>query len=154
MKANPADKMIRDRLEPGALSLDGFLGSDTRSIQDIIAADSGVVVAAELTTEQLGAFLEEMHVMADQGWEGNVAMYDGRIQVRGVEHMGSIPCPFACGESCHKAMIEVSKDGVCILRFTPLDAHMIAKHGFFEGKGSEYRIEPEGLIDLYRYCTA
>lgn len=38
------------------------------------------------------------------------------------------------------------------MHFTPLDAHLIAEHGFFEGKGSPYRIEPKELISLYRLC--
>ena len=40
MKKNPAEKIIRERLEPGALSIDGFLGHDERPIADIIAAFS------------------------------------------------------------------------------------------------------------------
>jgi hypothetical protein len=44
-------------------------------------------------------------------------------------------------------------DGNDLLTYTPLDAHLIAAHGFFEGKGSPYRIEPADLIALYRRIT-
>lgn len=154
MKENPADKTIRDRLEPGQLSVDGFLGSDKRPIADIIAADTGTVEAAGLTVEELGTFLENLHVTADAGWESRVPMFDGKISVRSDETLGQIPCPFACGAQCHKAEIAVKDaDGNDLLRFTPLDAHLIAAHGFFEGKGAHYRIEPQALIVLYRLCT-
>jgi len=154
MKENPAEQIIRDRLEPGQLSVEGFLGNDKRPIADIIAADTGVVEAAELTVKQLGEFLEKLHVTADGGWEGRVPMYDGKISVRSDETLGQIPCPFACGTSCHKAVITVKNaDGENLLIFTPLAAHLISTHGFFEGKGSPCRIEPKELIKLFHHCT-
>lgn len=154
MKENPADQATRERLEPGHLSVDGFLGDDKRPIADIIAADTGIVEAAGLNVETLGNFLEKLHVTADGGWEGRVPMFDGKISVRSDETLGQIPCPFACGAQCHKAEIIVKDaDGNDLLRFTPLDAHLIAAHGFFEGKGAHYRIEPQALVVLYRLCN-
>lgn len=154
MKENPADQAIRDRLQPGQLSVEGFLGDDKRPLADIIAADKAIVEAAGLTVEQLGNFLENLHQTADAGWEGRVPMFDGQISVRSDETLGQIPCPFACGAQCHKAEIAVKDaDGNDLLRFTPLDAHLIAAHGFFEGKGAHYRIEPQALIVLYRLCS-
>lgn len=152
MKKNPAEKMIRDRLEPGALSIDGFLGRDDRPIADIIAADVAEVEAAGLTKEQLGDFLELIHQEADRNWEGVVPMFGGKITARSVEVKGAIPCPFNCDARCHKALIEVVAGDRCI-QFTPLDAHMIREHGFFEGKGSPYRLPPKDLIWLYQLCT-
>jgi len=153
MKENPADQPIRERLEPGHLSVEGFLGDDQRPLADIIAADTGVVEAAGLTVQELGDFLEALHVTADGGWESRVPMYDGKISVRSDETLGQIPCPFACGSQCHKAEISVKDaDGNDLLKFTPLDAHLISAHGFFEGLGSAYRIDPKELIALYRLC--
>ena len=153
MKENPADKLIRERLEPGHISVEGFLGTDKRPLADIIAADTGVVEAEGLSVDVLGNFLEKLHVTADGGWESRIPMYDGKITVRSDETLGQIPCPFACGASCHKAVITVKDaNGENLLVFTPLDAHLIAAHGFFEGKGSTYRTEPKELINLYLRC--
>ena len=154
MKENPADQAIRDRLEPGHLSIEGFLGDDKRPLADIIADDTGLVEAAGLTVKELGDFLEHLHVTADGGWESRVPMYDGKITVRSDETLGLIPCPFACGAHCHKAEISVkNSDGEDLLKFTPLDAHLISAHGFFEGHGAHYRVEPQALIVLYRLCN-
>jgi len=154
MKENPADQNTRDRLQPGQISIDGFLGNDKRPIADIIAADEGETEAADYTAKQLGGFLESLHQTGDAGWEARVPAFDGKVTVRSDETLGQVPCPFACGASCHKAEIVVKDpNGGDLLRFTPLQAHMIAEHGFFEGKGSPHRIEPEKLIELYRYCT-
>jgi hypothetical protein len=155
MKQNPAEQAIRDRLEPGRISVEGFLGNDQRPLADIIVADTSEVEAAGLTVEQLGEFLETLHLIADEGWEGRVPAFDGKITVRSDETLGQIPCPFACGAHCHKAVIEVTNDKAeIIFRFTPLDAHLIREHGFFQGKGSAYRIAPAELIALYRLCLA
>lgn len=155
MKQKPAEQTIRDRLEPGALSIEGFLGHDERPLADIVAADTSEVEAAGLTVEELGSFLESLHAAADSGWEGRVPLFEGRITVRSDETMGQIPCPFACGDHCHKAEIAVKDaQGNNLLRFTPLDAHLIRNHGFFQGKGSAYRIAPAELIVLYRLCLA
>ncbi|MDH3346371.1 MAG: hypothetical protein OEL75_04225 [Kiritimatiellaceae bacterium] len=154
MKHNPSEQIIRDRLEPGTLSIKGFLGTDDRPIADIVAADTGEVEAAGLTVKALGDFLEQLHVTADAGWEGRVPAFDGKVTVRSDEALGQIPCPFACGAHCHKAIVGVKdSEGNDILDFTPLDAHLISEHGFFEGKGSTYRIEPKKLIELYRFCN-
>lgn len=154
MKQNPAEQILRDRLEPGALSIEGFLGHDERPLADIVAADTTEVEAAGLTVEKLGKFLETLHITADQGWEGRVPMFDGKITVRSDETLGQIPCPFGCGAHCHKGEIAVKYgSGNDLLRFTPLDAHLIALHGFFQGKGSRYRIEPSCLIALCRLCN-
>jgi len=153
MKENPADQPIRERLEPGHISVEGFLGTDNRPIADIVAADTGVVEAEGFTVEQLGDFLEKLHVTGDGGWESRVPMYDGKISVRSDETLGQISCPFACGGQCHKAIITVKDaDGEDLLKFTPLDAHLISAHGFFEGLGSAYRIDPNELLALYRLC--
>lgn len=154
MKENPADQALRDRLEPGHISVEGFLGDDKRPLADIIAADTAIVEAAGLTVKELGGFLEHLHVTGDEGWESRVPMYDGKISVRSDETLGQIPCPFACGAHCHKAEIAVKDaEGNDLLRFTPLDAHLISEHGFFEGHGAHYRVEPQALIVLYRLCN-
>lgn len=154
MKENPADQSTRDRLEPGHISVEGFLGTDKRTLADIVAADTGEVEAAGLTVKQLGDFLESLHQTGDAGWEGRVPAFDGKVTVRSDETLGQIPCPFACGAHCHKAVIGVKDpDGNDLLSFTPLAAHLIAEHGFFEGKGSPCRIEPKALIALYRRCA-
>jgi hypothetical protein len=154
MKHNPAEQMTRDRLEPGKISIEGFLGTDERTLADIIATDVSKVEAAGLTAEKLGGFLERLHLTGDEGFDSRVPACDGKVTVRCDETLGQIPCPFACGTSCHKAVITVKDpDGNDLLHFTPLDAHLIAEHGFFEGKGSPYRIEPRTLIELYHRCT-
>lgn len=148
MKRNPAEQAIRDRMQAGALSRDGFLGADTRNLDDIIAADLAVVEEAGLTTDQLADLLDALHAAADEELERPVALAAGRVTAQLTEVMGRIPCPFACGHRSHKAVIEV-RFGNKLLMVTPLNAHLIRAHGFFQGKGASFRLEPADLVALY-----
>ena len=40
------------------------------------------------------------------------------------------------------------------LSFTPLQAHLLREHGFLQGRGSEFRLEPRDLAALYRVCRS
>lgn len=152
MKQNPAEREIRDNMMPGVQSRDGFLGDDTRNIADIVAQDTAVLEEAGVSQEELATLLEDLHRRADAGLGTKVSTCNDRVSVELVsEGMGRIVCPFKCGERAHKAVVEVSTPDTTI-RFTPLHAHLIREHGFFEGRGAHFRIEPEALIRLYRTC--
>ncbi len=151
MKRNPANANVRALMERGRLGRDGFLGDDTRTIEDIVAADDATLVAAGVTRAELADLLDELHVAADEALETPRDLYDGKVQVQVTEVMGRISCPFGCGKRAHKAAIQV-KAGSLAFVFTPLHAHLIREHGFFQGKGSWFRLEPAELISLYRLC--
>ncbi len=152
MKQNPVEKAIQERMAAGALTLDGFLGTDTRGVDEIIAADRARIIAAGVTHKELAEFLQSLHEAADSGLETEVAMFDGRLSVRMIEGMGRIPCPFACGAVCHKGEIHLT-DGDDELVLAPLQIHMIVAHGFFEGQGAKHRIEPEILLDWMKRAS-
>jgi len=149
MKHNPLFDETRERMAPGQLGRDGFLGDDTRPIPDIIAADVAVLEHAGIRAEQLAEILDELHAAADAAQETPVDLYNGRVTAQITEVMGRIPCPFACGHRAHKACIRVQFNGQEVL-LTPLHAHLIREHSFFQGHGAPFRVAPSILIDLYR----
>lgn len=149
MKENPRFSPVRERMAPGRLSEEGFLGTDSRSLEDIVADDLAVLAEAGIDRNELADFLDEIHRAADAALETPTTLYDGRLTVQSTEVMGRIPCPFACGYRTHKATIRVTtRTGS--LDLTPLHNHLIREHGFFQGRGSAFRLEPRDLIDLYR----
>lgn len=151
MKRNPANDAARNLMAPGVLARDGFLGTDSRPIAEIVAADQAVLEEAGTTAEQIADLLDEFHRVADEGLEAPRPVYGGRATVQLCEVMGRIPCPFGCGHRAHKACIRVmSEQGEIIL--TPMHAHLIRDHGFFQGEGSPFRVAPRVLVDLYRLC--
>jgi hypothetical protein len=151
MKRNPAEKAIRDRMAPGVLSLDGFLGHDERNLADIVADDLAVLESAGLTAEEAADFLDELHEAADQAFELPRELYGGKVTVEIREGMGRIPCPYGCGYLAHKATIRITSPEKTLI-LTPLHSHLIRKHGFFQGKGARFRLEPRDVAALYRLC--
>jgi hypothetical protein len=151
MKRNPAHSHAREMMASGRLGRDGFLGDDTRTLDDIVAADAATLEATGVTCAELADLLDELHEAADEALETPRALFGGRVVVQLVEVMGRIPCPFGCGVSEHKAAIKVEAGDISFT-FTPLHAHLIRQHGFFQGRGSAFRLEPHELAALYRLC--
>lgn len=151
MQHNPAEDEIRQRMAPGALSRDGFLGKDNRDIDEIVDADVAHLQELGMSIEQLADILDRIHEVADEGLETEREMCGGKVRVRMEEGMGGISCPFGCGYKGHKGIIHVVLPDHEI-RFTPLHPHMVRAHGFLEGRGSTFRLDPEVAAELYRLC--
>ena len=64
-------------------------------------------------------------------------------------YRGKLPCPFG-----HRGIIR--KSGVTVrntrlgreIIYTDLNIHMIAAHGFYEGKSAPFRLEPKELVEI------
>lgn len=151
MKKNPAFNGSRDRMAPGRLSRHGFLGEDDRPLDEIIAADVAALERHGVTTEQVADLIDMLHEEADAGLETPRRICDGKLTVKLTEVKGLMPCPFACGYHGHKASIQVTA-GERTLTVTPMHAHLIREHGFFQGKGSPFRLEPAVVAELVRLC--
>ncbi len=148
MKQNPTESAIRERMAPGALTLDGFLGNDTRPLDDIISADMDALADAGVSREAIADLLDEIHAAADANQEAPISLFGGAITAQVTEVRGRIPCPFGDGHLAHKAVIDIRAPG-CELRITPLGIHMLREHGFLQGRGAEFRVEPESLLELH-----
>jgi hypothetical protein len=146
MKQNPQNKAIVERMKPGVFSAEGFLGRDPRPWEEIVETDRSTLESLSVTCEQL---VEKLKAVLNKAMAtyGTPAVVGSGLTAVYEEAMGRIPCPF--GDGIHaKGEIVVYKDREPILRFTPLSVHMISEHGFFQGQGSRYRIEPETVCRL------
>lgn len=148
MKQNPSESAVRERMAPGTLTLDGFLGSDERPLDDIISADMDVLADAGVSREAIADLLDEIHEAADANQEAPATLYNGAVTAQTIEVRGRIPCPFGDGHLAHKAVIDIRASG-CELRITPLSIHMLREHGFLQGRGAEFRLDPKVLLELY-----
>ncbi len=146
MKQTPAEKKIQQRLKPGVISIDGFLGNDKRHYQDIIAEDLEVLKSLDKTKEEIAG---RMKYFTDKALLNNdeEAVIDGIYRVLYRTERGKIVSPFPDKELIAKGEITLyntRKDiKVC---WTPLNISMIRNHAFFEGKGAKHRLEPEKLV--------
>jgi len=147
MKPPANERELMERMAPGALCQAGCLGSDVRGLGEIIEADSAALARQGVDGGELGRRLEGILRAAEAGLGRPVQVAEGLTAVHR-EAMGRIACPWrGCGVF-PKGQVELD-DARTGRRFllTPLSVHMILCHGFYQGRGSPYRLEPLELAE-------
>lgn len=128
-------------MRSGTLAAHQFLGSDLRSLADIILHDRLLLEPLGLTNEDLA---ERMRYFTEQATESQVPqVVDGKFEVEREEHKGSILCPFADNFQASKSIIRVKNlETDKSVVWSDLNIHLIEEHGFYEGYGAPFRIDP------------
>ena len=144
MKLSPQDERIMQRMAPGVLCRDGFLGDDRRSLGEILEADRSAVEGLGLTHEKIADRLEAILHQAMTCYGTPTDVGNGLTGVY-IEAMGRIPCPFGGGKVFPKGEVELSDPSGTKYCFTPLSVHLIREHGFYQGHGSRYRLDPAAI---------
>jgi len=152
MKQTPLEEKLIDNFKPGKITKDGFLGDDNRHVHDIIKADlltlSRLGVEVETIADRLQYFIEE----GKKGLETKVDLGDFTVQISW--DRGLLPCPFGEPRRHHKIIAAVlNKKLSKKIEYSQLNVHLIKEHGFFLGKGSTFRLEPEDLVDVLNLKT-
>lgn len=146
MKLSPQEQTIMDRMAPGVYCRDGFLGDDRRPLNVIVDTDHSTLEGLGIEAVDLAGPLQDILDQTVDALGAPVPVRPG-LEAEYSESMGRIPCPY--GDGVHrKGEVTLRSDDGTVLRFTPLSVHLIAEHGFFQGKGSRYRLEPEALARL------
>ncbi len=152
MKENPAKHRVLENMKPGVISLHGFLGSDSRDLDTIIEHDAGELERLGLTREQIADKLEVIRDKAQEGL-GVYVKLNATYMAKADSIRGKIPCPFDHAGIYSKTVITIQNiDTDEEMIYTDLGIHLIREHGFFQGKGSIFRMEPEALADLLEKC--
>lgn len=143
MKHTPQDEKIAARLLPGVITLEGFMGADTRHFTQIIADDAAILASLQLSAADLGAKLQHFTEIAFELYNGPEVVEE-LFELEGEVVRGKLPCPFGHPGAFRKGTYRLKnlKTGAEI-HWTPLGLHLIQKHGFFGGVGSKFRMEPE-----------
>lgn len=149
MKEDPYIRLIIERMAAGVLSRDGFLGTDFRPLEEIIEADGAEVARLGSSGQELSQILEKV-LFGARAALGTRAIITDRLNAVYKEAMGRIPCPWGQCGTFAKGYIEIldSQSGLRIM-FTALNVHMIRAHGFYQGRGSRYRLEPSEIYQLF-----
>ena len=145
MKQSKELDRIQEQMKPGIISHGGFLGSDTRKLGDIIEQDNEAVKRMDLTHKKIASRLAAIRDAGKKGL-GTAISLEGRFDVRVDAARGKLPCPFHHPGLFLKTFTIVSnrETGAEII-FTDMSLHLIEEHGFYGGKGSAHRLDPELL---------
>lgn len=148
MKQTPEFDKIQQQMKKGVITLDGFLGEDTRNLADIIASDMLTVRKCNTTCLDIA---KRMIYFKDAGLSGlgEFISVDEYFDVKVDSVRGLLPSPFG-GKGMYGKIntTVVNKKLNKTVVYTDLHIHFIADHCFFEGKGSAFRLEPEELITI------
>ncbi|MBM4163830.1 MAG: hypothetical protein FJ222_05260 [Lentisphaerae bacterium] len=145
MKQSKRDDIIQGQMRPGAITRDGMLGVDRRTLRDILDADDAAVRRLGLTHATIAARLRELRAAGARGL-GEPIRVDSDLEIRVDSVCGKLPCPFGHPGLYPKEFVEVSnlRTGERVT-FTQLNIHLIGTHGFYEGLDSPFRQDPETL---------
>lgn len=146
MKQTPELDHAQRSMRPGAITHDGFLGTDTRKLADIIAEDDRTLTRLGTAHEAIAARMRELRKAGEAGL-GLPIRVAPHFEVVVEDIRGMLPCPF--GHQGLFPKVNVTVRNLALNRevtFTELQRHLIEAHGFYQGRGSRYRIEPADLV--------
>ena len=146
MKQTPLEEKITAKMQPGVITLSGFLGSDERHYHEIIEEDEKTLATYGKTAEEIADRLDYFTKKSFDSFMGPVII-DDMYEVETEVYRGKLPCPFSHPGIYRKTVTTLTntKTGVTI-RWSGLNLHLVRQHHFFEGKGSVFRLEPDLLI--------
>ncbi len=148
MKQTVQMDRIQEKMQPGILTRDGYLGTDRRKLIDILIEDDEAVKRLDLTHRRIA---ERMIELRDAGMRGlgELISVEPHYEVRVDSVRGKLPCPFGDPGIFPKTNITVRNLKLGReLTFTDMHIHLIGSHGFYEGKGSPFRLDPPVLVEL------
>lgn len=140
-------------MRPGAKSEvgseKGFLGADERLLEVLDGDNRYVVDELGLTHQELARHL---HILAAIGAKisGQEFLYHGRrFKVTGMDRAtaGNQLSPFKDGTKANQEATVHNLDNRKKVGYSLLVPHMIERYGFYEGKGTPYRVEPRTIVE-------
>ncbi len=144
----PSLAKLKGRLNPGKSSGAGFLG-EREKFEDVLAADhKHVTEDLKLTHQALAEPLLKMMAAHYFGFPDEFTYMGYRYKWSEVGWMGSQFSPFNDGTSASHDITLTNLDSGATLTFSALVPHMIYRYGFYEGKGTSYRVEPDAILNL------
>jgi len=148
MKKSPDIQKLEEMLRSSKLVAGGFMGPDPRGVMEIIDADMAEVSILGQSVNQIAARMLEITKAATKGL-GTWVDIDEKRMAKVDEARGFVICPWPHPARFDKRVttLKMLDSGKEIL-WSDLSIHLIAEHGFFEGKDAAFRLEPAELIEM------
>ncbi|GEM_PF-694749 len=154
---------LENDMRPGASSevgsTAGFLGPDEKLL-DVLAADNRFVVDERgLTHQELAKHLHAIGSIGRWQWhqkneEAQIVYHGRRFKVKTAIAKGSQPSPFMDGTVSGADVTVENLETGKKMRYGLLVPYMIERYGFYEGKGTRYRVEPATVLEVFDFLKA
>jgi hypothetical protein len=117
-------------------------------VTEVIDADAGELSRLGVSARELAARMKEITETAAKAQGTWIEIGPGR-EAQVDETRGATPCPWRHqGRYFKRTTTARRTDSDEVIRWSDLNTHMIGTHGFFEGKGSMFRVEPADLVRM------
>jgi hypothetical protein len=148
MKQTVQMDRIQEKMKAGVITRDGFLGTDGRKLIDILLEDDGAVQRLNLSHVRVAQRMIELRDAGMAGL-GDYISVEPHFEVRVDSVRGKLPCPFGDPGIFPKTNVTVRNlASGREITFTDLHIHLIGSHGFYEGRGSVFRLDPPALAEI------
>jgi hypothetical protein len=145
MKQSATLARVQENMAPGVLTAAGFLGNDRRALAEILDDDAARVQRLGLTHADLAARMRALRRAGASGL-GEAVDVAPHFEVRVDGVRGRLACPF--GHKGLYAKVNITVRNTTLgeeVTYTDLAIHLIDAHGFYEGRKSLFRLDPETL---------
>ena len=148
MKKSPQGQKLEQMLHSSKIVAGGFMGIDTHTVDEVIDADLAELTKLGKSATELAERMQQITDSAESGL-GTWVQIDDCRQAMVEEAKGALVCPWPHAGKFYKrvTIIKNTKSGQT-LQWSDLNIHFIEQHGFFEGRGSVFRLEPRELVQL------
>ncbi len=145
---------LEQNMRPGSLSTAGFLGKDERLL-DILALDNSYAVdELKLTHQQLARPLLVLGAVArrDAVEKPKEVTYRGRqFRIQATITQVSVKSPFEDDTTTNCVATVENLATRKKLTYSLLVPVMIERYGFYEGKGTRYRLDPRKIVEVFDF---
>lgn len=146
-------KALEDFMRPGASSTKGFLGKD-ESLLEILAEDNDYVTGKlGMTHQDLARPLLILAAIVERD-KKEITYHGKRFSLKLNLFRGVQVSPFNDDTSTNKEVELTNLDNKQSLRYSVLVPIMIERYGFYEGKGTPYRVPPQKIVDVLDFLKA
>ena len=148
MKKSPQSQKLEQMLRSSRIVAGGFMGADTRTVEEIIDADLAELAGLGKTADEIVKRMQQITDAAKEGL-GTWMTIDNRRMASVDEAKGILVCPWPHPGRFQKRVTVVKNiESGTTIRWSDLNIHLIEQHGFFEGVGSAFRLEPGELVRI------
>lgn len=148
-------EQLEHRMRPDQDSDAGFLGSNEKLLE-VMANDNDYVLAQNLTHQDLAEPLFYIEQLFRQGYiaRDHASMFSfkgSRYRIEVDEYNGPQFSPFRDGTSTNLDVQIKNLTNGETMEASLLLPYMIQRYGFYEGKGTSYRLSPETIIKVFPF---